>query len=163
MIVGVFGIVVINLFSNILLSNEQNYFMIKEVTEAAMYDAIDWKGYSQGLGWDRVTSDSDPSSMHCGQAPGQYRILKEKFVESFVRRFSESVGLTKDYTITFYDIDECPPKVSLTVSSRENFSLFRMFNVDYQSGSGEDVKNSISGIIESVEVKSVEDLEYILY
>ena len=150
MVVGVFGIVIISLFSHILLSNEQNYFIIKEVTESAMRDAIDLKGYSEGLGWDGVTSDTDPDSMHCGQAAGQYRILKDKFVESFVRRFSESVGLTKDYTITFHDIDECPPKVSLTVASREHFSFFRIFRVDYE-GHGEDVKNSISGILETRE------------
>ena len=154
MVIGVFGIVIINLFSHILLSNEQNYMLTKEITEAAMVDAIDWKGYSQGLGWDKVTSDSwsDPDSMHCGQEPGQYRILKEKFVESFIRRFAEAAGVTKEYTITFHDIDECPPKVSLTISSRENFSFFRIFNVDYQgNANGEDVKNSISGILESVE------------
>ena len=147
-LMGIFGIVIISLFSHILLSNEQNYFVLKEVTEGAMHDAIDWKGYSKGLGWDGITLDSDPDSMHCSEAKGQYRILKEKFVESFLRRFAETVGLSKQYTITFYDIDECPPKVTVSVASREDFSLLQFFQVSHES-SGEDVKESISAILES--------------
>jgi hypothetical protein len=147
-LMGIFGIVIISLFSHILLSNEQNNFILKEVTEGAMHDAIDWKGFSEGLGWDDVTMASDPDSMHCSEAAGQVRILKEKFVESFVRRFAETVGLTKQYTITFYDIDECPPKVTVAVSSREDFSLLQFFKVSHES-SGEDVKETISAILET--------------
>ena len=49
MVLGIFGIVLINLFGNIIVSNEQNYYLLKEVTEAAMYDAIDMNVYKNGL------------------------------------------------------------------------------------------------------------------
>ena len=48
---------------------------------------------------------------------GLYRIDKEKFVESFVRRFSQNVVNTRNYDIKFYDINETPPKVTIKVDS----------------------------------------------
>ena len=148
MIIGILGIVLINIFGNILISNEQNYYLLKEVTEAAMYDARDWKAYRQGVGWDGVTSDTDPESMHCEAGiPGTVRIIKEKFVESFVRRFAESAKLNRKYRIVIHDIDECPPKVSVSLIATERFSFLRFFDVNYESG--EDITNSLTGILET--------------
>ena len=148
MIIGILGIVLINIFGNILISNEQNYYLLKEVTEAAMYDARDWKAYRQGVGWDGVTSDTDPESMHCEAGiPGTIRIIKEKFVESFVRRFAESAKLNRKYRIVIHDIDECPPKVSVSLIATERFSFLRFFDVNYESG--EDITNSLTGILET--------------
>ena len=149
MVTGIFGIVMINLFSDILISNEQNYMVLKEATEAAMWDSIDWKGYSEGLGWDGVTTITDPESMHCNTEPGQYRILKEKFVESFTRRFAENIAQNKRYRIYINDVDECPPKVSVTVTSSEDFGILQFFKIGY-STNGDDVVNNISAIIENV-------------
>ena len=95
MVVGILGIVLINLFSDTLMSNEQNYMILKETTEAAMLDSIDWEGYTNGLWRDNITRYTDPDSMHCGTEKGQYRILKEKFVESFVRRFASQASLAR--------------------------------------------------------------------
>ena len=148
MIIGILGIVLINIFGNILISNEQNYYLLKEVTEAAMYDARDWKAYRQGVGWDGVTNDTDPESMHCEAGiPGTVRIIKEKFVESFVRRFAESAKLNRKYRIVIHDIDECPPKVSVSLIATERFSFLRFFDVNYESG--EDITNSLTGILET--------------
>jgi hypothetical protein len=146
MVVGILGIVMINLFSDILITNEQNYMILKETTEAAMWDAIDWKGYSEGLGWDGVTKDTDPESMHCDVKAGHYRILKEKFVESFTRRFSKAAQATRSYNIYINDIDECPPKVSITVTAKQDFSFLEFFRVSYQSQE-DDIVNSISAIL----------------
>ena len=54
---------------------------------------------------------------------GLYRIDKEKFVESFVYRFANSVDATRSYTIGFYDINEMPPKVSVKVDSETTLSF----------------------------------------
>ena len=35
-ILGILGIVMINFFGNLTVSNEQNYYLLKEITEAAM-------------------------------------------------------------------------------------------------------------------------------
>lgn len=88
---------VINIASDFQSANELDYYLLKETTEAAMIDATD-------IGYYRMSG-------------GLYRIDKEKFVESFVRRFSQNVVNTRNYDIKFYDINETPPKVTIKVDS----------------------------------------------
>ena len=100
---------VVNIVQNYQTGNELDYYLLKETTEAAMTDAVD-------VGYYRLS--------------GLLRIDKEKFVESFVRRFSQNVSNSRTYDIRFYDINETPPKVSVLVESEtsaavngESFSL----------------------------------------
>ena len=151
MTMGILGIVIINIFSNVLISNEQNYYLLKEVTEASMYDAVDLMAYRIGVGEnnDGVTRKTDKDSMHCMEGvPGTIRIVKEKFVESFTRRFAESADLNRHYRVIIHDIDECPPKVSISLIATERFSFVNFFNVEYESGAS--VLNNITGILESI-------------
>ena len=134
MVMGILGIVLINIFGHVVISNEQNYYLLKEISEAAMVDAVDLKAYRDGVGWDGVTEDTDPESMHCLEGiPGTVRIVKEKFVESFVRRFANSADLSRKYKIIINDIDECPPKVTVTLVSTEKFSFLSFFKVEYDT------------------------------
>ena len=94
---GVISVAFIIFFQNVTNTDEQNYILLKEITEAAMYDAVDLASY---------------------RATGTVRIDREKFVENFLRRFSESVTLGNTYVIEIYDINETPPKVSLKVSTK---------------------------------------------
>ena len=94
---GVLSIAFIYFFQTITSTDEQNYTILKEVTEAAMWDSVDWAEY---------------------RATGNTRIHREKFVENFQRRFAESVSLGNVYNIKIYDVSEYPPKVSLKVSSK---------------------------------------------
>lgn len=93
---GVISVAFIFFFQNVTNTDEQNYNLLKEVTEAAMYDAVDLASY-------RMT--------------GIVRIDQEKFVENFIRRFAESVTLGNTYKVDIYDVNETPPKVSLRVST----------------------------------------------
>ena len=78
-VLGLVGITIIMLFEQITTSNENDYYLLKEVTEASMIDAIDISYYRD---------------------TGELKIVKEKFVENFTRRFSESTLLTgTGYTI----------------------------------------------------------------
>lgn len=99
---GVISLAFIYFFQTVSATDEQNYTLLKEVTEAAMYDAVDWAEY---------------------RATGNVRINREKFVENFVRRFAESVSLGNVYQIDIYDVSEIPPKVSLKVSSKLNSNV----------------------------------------
>lgn len=148
MVMGILGMVIINIFSSVLINNEQNYFLLKEVTEAALYDAVDLNAYIDGVGWDGVTTETDPTSMHCESGiPGTIRIVKEKFVESFTRRFAESADLNRNYKIVIHDIDECPPKATVTVIASERFSFTQFFNVTYYPDAN--IRNDLTGILES--------------
>ena len=150
LVVGILGIVMINIFTNILITNEQNYMILKEATEGAMIDSVDLKAFREGLGYDGVTEATDPESMHCvmGQ-PGTVRILKEKFVENFTVRFARGASMAKNYHIMINDIDECPPKVSITVSTEQELPFLEFFRVYYNSENDTNIVNKISGILET--------------
>jgi len=96
-LLGLIGVAIIILFQNITTNNENDYYLLKEVTEAAMIDAIDISYYRE---------------------TGDLKIITERFVENFTRRFAEStIFVTSEYTIDFYDIIETPPKVSIIVNT----------------------------------------------
>lgn len=94
--VGVVSIFLIYLFQDITNTDEHNFNLLKETTEASMIDAVDLISYRES---------------------GIIRIDREKFVENFLRRFAEDASLSKTYVITFYDVNEYPPKVSMKVGS----------------------------------------------
>ena len=110
---------VVNIVQNYQTGNELDYYLLRETTEAAMTDAVD-------VGYYRLS--------------GLLRIDKEKFVESFVRRFSENVSNSRTYDIGFYDINETPPKVSVLVQSETAASV---------NGESLSLSNQIDVILES--------------
>ena len=119
-ILGVFTLAVILLFQDLTNTNDQNYYLVKEVTEAAMLDAIDVPYY---------------------QLTGEIAIDKEKFAENFIRRFSESASLNKTYDIKIHDIVELPPKVSVSVDAKSNIFTF--------TGDQFNISNKLDAIIET--------------
>lgn len=101
-VMGIVAIFFIYFFQSITNTDEHNYHLLKETTEAAMYDALDLAAYRDS---------------------GTIRIDREKFVENFLRRFAESATLANTYKIEIYDVNEEPPKVSIQVSSAESTGL----------------------------------------
>lgn len=95
-LMGVFIMVVMIFAQDATTTTTQDYYQLKEVANAAIYDSIDYAYYSQTK---------------------QVRMLKEIFVENFIRRFSENASMTDTYQIDFFDLYESPPKVSVKVKS----------------------------------------------
>lgn len=118
---GVIAIAFIFFFQNVSNTSEQDYELIQEITEAAMYDAFDLATY---------------------KATGTIRIDGEKFAENFYRRFAQSVSLGNYYVIDIYDISESPPKVSLQVKTKLNGSVANEI-VDF------DITDRIDAILET--------------
>ena len=149
---GIIGLILINLFGQIVVSNEQNYYLLKEITEAAMQDSVDLRAYREGVGYDGVSVSSDPESMHCvAYQPGTVRIIREKFVESFMMRFANSADLNRNYRVVVHDVDECPPKVSVSLIATNSFDFVTFFDIDFTKGetaTNADIVNSITGILE---------------
>lgn len=98
-VLGVFVILIMLLVQNVTSTNTQDYYLAKEIAEAAMVDSVDYGYYRQY---------------------GEVRIIKEKFVESFVRRFAESASPNTTYELAFYELYEVPPKVSVKVSTNSS-------------------------------------------
>ena len=118
---GIISIAFVFLFQNLTNTDEHNMHLLKETTEAAMFDALDLASYRKD---------------------GVIRIDREKFVENFVRRFADNASLSRTYVIEIYDVNEIPPKVSLKVSSTEESNVTNEI-IEF------DIQNKIDAILET--------------
>ncbi len=127
-LLGVFIVVIMLLVQSVTSNNQQDYFLVKELTEVAMLDAVDYGYYRQY---------------------GEVRINKEKLIENFLRRFAENASLSTTYTIKFYGIYEAPPKVSIEVKGKSNsFTV-----VAGEDATDFDIVNRIDSILEGNKVE----------
>ena len=123
-IAGLIGLAIIMLFQNITTNNEQDYYLLKEVAEAAMTESEDVANY-------RTT--------------GEIKISEQKFVENFIRRYAEVASFNANgYKIEFYDIMEVPPKASIRVTSKSDT---HKITTDAQNF---DIVNELNAILETV-------------
>ena len=126
-LIGLFGIVIILMFNEITVSNEQDYYTLKEAAEAAMIESVDVAYY-------RLT--------------GEIKISQEKFVENFTRRFTETSTFGQgNYDIEFYQISETPPKVSLRIVDNTNQYNIYTFNSDVEATQTK-IVNELSAILD---------------
>ena len=116
------------LFNEITVSNEQDYYTLKDATEAALIESVDVAYY-------RLTGD--------------IKINKEKFVENFTRRFTETSTFGQgNYSVEFYQISESPAKVSLRVVDNTNsYNIYNTFSVDLDA-TNVAIVNEISAILD---------------
>ena len=120
---GLFGFIIIIMFNEITVSNEQDYYTLKDATEAAMIESVDVAYY-------RLT--------------GEIKMNQEKFVENFTRRFTETSTFGQgNYEIIFYQISETPPKVSLRIVDTTN--QYNAYNVEMAEF---DIVNELSAILD---------------
>ena len=121
--IGLFGFIIIIMFNEITVSNEQDYYTLKEAAEASMIEAVDVAYY-------RLT--------------GEIKISQEKFVENFTRRFTETSTFGEgNYDIIFNQISETPPKVSLTIV--DSTKQYNAYNVEMAEC---DIVNQLSAILD---------------
>ena len=120
-ILGIFIIGVMLLVNSTTTNSTQDYYAIKEVTQASMVDAVDFAYY---------------------RLYGNVKMSEQKFVENFLRRFAENSNLSNTYKVEFFDLYEVPPKVSVRVSTNTG-----NYNVGNQVTSF-DVVNTLDAILE---------------
>ena len=102
-LLSIIALGVINVIQNYTTGQELDYYLLKETTEAAMEDAVDLSYYRE---------------------QSIIRMDKEKFAESFIKRFARSVDDRRSYEISFYDVNEIPPKASVEVKSATSKSFY---------------------------------------
>jgi len=120
-LLGIIIALVMILLQNYTTTSQQDYYLIREISYAAMYDAVDYGYYKKH---------------------GELKMIKEKFVENFVRRFAESATINKNYTINFYSIYEIPPAVSVEIKT--STGEFLIGNEDVNAG----ITNRLTSILE---------------
>ena len=124
---GLFGIVIVMLFNDITVTNEQDYYTLKYATEAAMLESVDMAYY-------RIT--------------GEVKISQEKFVENFTRRFTETSTFGQgNYGITFYQIIEYPAKVSLRIYDKTSGYNIYTYNSSVDA-TQPNIVNELSAILD---------------
>ena len=102
-LLGVFVVIIMMLIQNVTSNVTEDYYAIKQISEAAMIDAVDYAYYREY---------------------GELKINKEKFIESFIRRIVDVASFTNEYKISFTGVYEAPPKVSIEIiSSTDSFNI----------------------------------------
>jgi hypothetical protein len=113
LVVGILTFVFIFVAADATIVDQEEYYSLKEAMEGAMYDAIDIDYY---------------------QKTGELKIIEEKFVESFARRFTEVSGFEDEgYNIEYYDIIESPPKASVRIIGKTQEYNLTIDSDDYSS------------------------------
>lgn len=129
-LMALLGIFAVNMVTAQQTGQELDYYLLKDTTDAAMHDSLDESFY---------------------RSNGLVRMDKEKFVESFVRRFADSVDASRKYTIEIYDLNETPPKVSVKITSKNN-----SINADGR----DDIVTSVSMIVENSKTEDLWEKNY---
>ncbi len=149
LLLGIFAAALLIFFGFVNTKSEQDYYLVKEVTQNAMLDSVDKIAYQKGLTQAEVDNTSNHIDCVSGQ-PGTIRIITERFVENFARRYAEVAKPNQTYRIEFHEIQECPAKVSLKVISKENYSFLKRLFRDTSGGSEEkEIVTELSSILET--------------
>lgn len=119
-LLGSFTLVIIYLMSDVRSTNELDYYLLQEVTEAAMYDSVDYSYYRD---------------------TGLLKVDRDMFLENFNRRFAQSVSNNRDYDIRIIDFNETPPKVSVEAKTNTIASV---------KGETAVIVSQVSGILETI-------------
>lgn len=117
----VMGVAIIGLMisvQGITTTTTQDYYSLKEITEASMLESVDY-GYYRDY--------------------NEVKINKEKFMEVFVRMLAETMEGMDSYQINFYEIYEAPPKVSVEIKSNSGTDF---------AASGMDVTSRIDAVLQ---------------
>lgn len=120
-VLGLIMIAIVVLVTDMTTTSEQNYHMIREISEASMMEAVDYAYYRKY---------------------GDLRINSEKFMENFIRRYADVVTINKTSKIAFYDIFESPPKITVEVSTSSSQII-----IDFTSTTFE-ITNKLDAILE---------------
>lgn len=117
----VMGVAIVGLMisvQGITTTTTQDYYSLKEITEASMLESVDY-GYYRDY--------------------NEVKINKEKFMEVFIRMLAETMGSTDTYQINFYAIYEAPPKVSVEIKSNSGTNFV---------SSGYDVTSRVDAVLQ---------------
>jgi len=121
---GIVIVAILFLVQNLTTTNEQDYYLSREILRSSMYDAIDYGTYMKS---------------------GKLVMSREKFVSVFTRRFAESVNPDRTYQLDFYDIYEYPPKATIRIKTNTGETVIN------EDGINVEVNTFITGILETTE------------
>ncbi|MBR3660810.1 MAG: hypothetical protein IKN63_02790 [Bacilli bacterium] len=174
-LLGLLGLYLINTFGIITTTNQQDYTLIKNEVEAAMQDSLDLASYRAGfylcikdssinenntpitfndkkdysivLNSDAILNDVNYDEKKCKLVIGEYKLNKEVFVESFIRRYANNINNNKSYQITIQEVIEYPPKVSVKIDTYNTYDSSGSNSLEFSTGDF-NISNKIDAILE---------------
>jgi hypothetical protein len=117
-VLGVSILSVMMLLQNYSITDEQSFFLAKENLSSAMKESLDLGYFADSA--DRITEENYMKDDNYGK----FKINADKLVENFIRRFADTVDISKTYKVNFYNISELPPAASVEVISYANDTNF---------------------------------------
>lgn len=117
-----FGIAITGLMisvNGITSTSTKDTYTSREIVEAAMLESIDYAYYREY---------------------NEVKMNKEVFMEKLIKKLANVMGSTDTYEVNFYEMYECPPKVSVEIKSHSGTSFI--------STSDYDVTNRVDSIIQ---------------
>ena len=168
--------VIVGVISNISLTNQQDYYGVKQTTEASAYDAVEMVEYKSGVclctnttpnsSGTRVFSSTveyalkdvdketntcpeDPNYSHCDLLLGEYIIDPDVFTESVIARLGSIIKPSEIYDITVQEVIKYPPKVSVNIEFKQ------ALNVEGEDRINQIIPNKFDGIFEETGESSI--------
>ena len=117
-VLGIGILSVMMVLQNYSVTDEQSFFLAKENLSSSMKEAIDYAYFADASPVIKQDNLTDTNNY------GRFKINREKLVENFIRRFADTVDISKTYTINFYYISELPPAASVEIISNTTDSNF---------------------------------------
>ena len=117
-VLGISIISIMILLQNYSITDEQSFFLVKETLASAMKESVDYAYLADS------PQPIDENNYRSENNYGTFKINREKVIENFIRRFADTVDISKNYKINFYQVSEEPPAISVEVLSSTNASNF---------------------------------------
>ena len=171
-IMGIVGIVLINIFGNITTTNQQDYTLLKNAVEASMDDALDRASYRAGfylctnvektngkyvfenkndyeiiLNKNIDMNNLKTKYKNCEFLLGENKINEDVFIESFLRRYANNINNNKSYQVTIQEVIEYPPKVSVRIDTYNTYNSSGSTTIEFSEGNF-NISNQIDSILE---------------
>ena len=168
--------VIVGVISNISLTNQQDYYGVKQTTEASAYDSVELVEYKSGVclctnttpnsSGTRVfsskteyalkevdketnTCPEDPNYSHCDLLLGEYIIDPDVFTESVIARLGSIIKPSEIYDITVQEVIKYPPKVSVNIEFKQ------ALNIEGEDRIHQIIPNKFDGIFEETGESSI--------
>ena len=166
--------VIIGVVSNVTLTNQQDYYGVKQTSEASSYDALDTIAYKKGIcvcAAEGTTKDASgryvinkraqytitepddnnncESKERCELRLGEYVINPKLFNENIIVRLGSIIKASEVYDIKVQEIIPYPPKISVYISYHQ------ALNVEGDDRINSEIPNKLDGIFEDTGTQSV--------
>ena len=163
--------VIIGVLSNVTLTNQQDYYGVKQTSEATSYDSVDVVSYKRGIcvcaktslnnGTVKINNVNEytitepdennncENKVNCELRIGEYVIDPKLFNENIIVRLGSIIKASEVYDIKVQEIIPYPPKISVYISYHQ------ALNIEGNDTINSEIPNKFDGIFEDTGTQSV--------